>query len=72
MQWLYALVAQQDLFKTKKTNVYFLIYFCLCWVFLAVGFSLVLASKGHSLWCVSFSLQQLLLLRLPRSRAQAQ
>ena len=52
MQWLYALVAQQDLFKTKKTNVYFFIYFCLCWVFLAVGFSSVLASKSHSLFVV--------------------
>ena len=39
------------------------IYFCLCWVFVAVqGLSLVVVSRGYSsLWCVDFSLHGLLL-----------
>ena len=44
---------------------FFLIYFWLCWVFVAVcGFSLVVVSGGYSsLLCVGFSLSWLLLLQ---------
>ena len=46
--------------------------FCLHWVFVAacMGFSLVAMSRGYStLWCMGFSLQWLLLLRIGGSRA---
>ena len=44
------------------------IYFCLCWVFVALrGFSLV-GSGGFSLWCIGFSLPRLLLLQSTSSR----
>ena len=46
-----------------KINLF--IYFWLCWVFASVrGFSLVVASGGHSSsWCAGLSLSRLLLLR---------
>ena len=49
---------------------FFLIYFCLHWVFVAAhGFSLVAASGGYSsLRCGGFSLRWLLLLRSTGSR----
>ena len=45
--------------------MYLLIYFWLCWVFVAVhGLSLVVVSRGYSsLWCEGFSLQWLLSLQ---------
>ena len=51
-------------------NFFFLIYFCLRWVFVAARrLSLVAASGGYSsLWCVGFSLWWLLLLRSMGSR----
>ena len=54
----------------RKTLFFFLIYFWLCWVFIAAcGFSLVAASGGYSsLQCVGFSLQLLLLLWSTGSR----
>ena len=54
----------------RKTLFFFLIYFWLCWVFIAAcGFSLVAASGGYSsLQCVGFSLQWLLLLWSTGSR----
>ena len=40
---------------TTARNLVF-IYFWLCWVFIAAGFSLVVASRGCSLlWCAGFS-----------------
>ena len=49
---------------------YFIIYFWLCWVFVAArGLSLVVASEGSSLLrCAGFSLRWLLLLRITGSR----
>ena len=49
---------------------FFLIYFWLCWVFIAAcGLSPVAASRGYSSWwCVGFSLRWLLLLRSTGSR----
>ena len=49
---------------------FFLIYFWLCWVFVAArGLSLVVASGGYSsLRCAGFSLRWLLLLRSTGSR----
>ena len=57
----------------KKKKIY-LIYFWLCWVFVAVhGLSLVAASGGYSsLQHAGFSLQWLLLLWSTGCRAQAQ
>ena len=60
----------------KCTNFVFLqiyylfVYFCLCWIFVAVrGLSLVVASGGcSSLWCMGFSLWWLLLLWSTDSR----
>ena len=54
----------------KKKLFILLIYFWLCWVFVAAhGLSLVAASGGYSsLWCAGFSLQWLLLLRSTGSR----
>ena len=51
-------------------NLFYFIYFWLCWVFVAVrGLSLVAASGGYSsLWCSGFSLRWLLLLRSTGSR----
>ena len=48
----------------------FLIYFCLCWVFVSVrGLSLVAASGGHSSsWCAGLSLLRPLLLQSTGSR----
>ena len=50
--------------------IYLSIYFCLCWVFVAVcGLSLVAASGGYSsLPCAGFSLSWLLLLQSTGSR----
>ena len=55
-------------------KIYLFIYFWLHWVFVAVRrLSLVAASGGYSLlWCAGFSLQRLLLLQSPGSRAQSQ
>ena len=53
---------------TTARNLMF-VYFWLCWVFIAAGFSLVVASRGCSLlWCAGFSLWWLLLLQSTGSR----
>ena len=64
-----------DMTGIKKLCIFLkLIYFWLCWVFIAAcGLSLAAASRGYSpLWCTGFSLQWLLLLWGTGSRAQAQ
>ena len=52
-----------DLSMLFVSTSFFYFYFWLCWVIVnAQGFSLVVTSRGYSLWCVGFSLWWLLLL----------
>ena len=85
--WVLKVVAQRSLtahrspgrfifilfYYVLKINLFLLIYFWLCQVFVAARrLSLVAASGGYSsLWCAGFSLQWLLLLHSTGSRCTA-
>ena len=63
------LLVTLKIFFFSLNFIYLFIYFCLCWVFVVRGLSLVAASGGHSSsWCAGLSLSWPLLLRSTGSR----